>query len=351
MKIALLASVHKQVSSDTLGGTEMLTYYLVEELVKRGHDVTLFATSDSVTSAKLVSVCDSATANEKDGPQNLFLPYQLLLSQKAVEKSQEFDLIHNNYFETFLFSAFSLFCRVPVVHTVHNDFFHFAKLAKAMKYINSDDYYVFVSQFAHDAAGELLHKTYIHNGIDVSLFPFRAEKGDYFVWLGRLTPKKGAKEAIQAAISAGVPLKVAAAIDTKEKQEYFEKEIRPLLSDTIVFEGSLDLDRKMKLLSRAKALLAPISWDEPFGLVLVEAMACGTPVIAYKRGAVSEIIKDGRTGYIVPEGDINGLVERIKMIDTIDREQCRKHVENNFSVEKMVDGYEEIYKKILKEKI
>src|SRR3989344_4356091 len=252
MKIALLASVHKQVSSDTLGGTEMLTYYLVEELVKRGHDVTLFATSDSVTSAKLVSVCDSATANEKDGPQNLFLPYQLLLSQKAVEKSQEFDLIHNNYFETFLFSAFSLFCRVPVVHTVHNDFFHFAK------------------------------------------------------------------------------------------------EMPPLLSDSIVFESALDLDRKMKLLSRAKALLAPISWDEPFGLVLVEAMACGTPVIAYKRGAVSEIIKDGRTGYIVPEGDINGLVERIKMIDTIDREQCRKHVENNFSVEKMVDGYEEIYKKILK---
>ena len=325
----------------------MITYFLVEELVRRGHEVTLFASSDSETSARLVSICDSQTVNLRDGPQELFLPYQLLLSKMIVEQSHQFDLIHDNYFETFLLSSFFPFSHCPIVHTIHNDFFHFKKLKEAMLKIDNQDFYVFISQNAFKAASEVKNKTFIYNGIDIKLFPFDKTPDDYFVWLGRLASKKGAREAIEAALEADVNLRVAAAIDTPAKQEYFDKEIKPLLGAKIKFEGELDFQKKIGLLQKAKALIAPIQWEEPFGLVMVEAMACGTPVVAFNRGAAPEIVRNGETGFVVKEGDIKGLVAAIHKINKIERENCRKYIEENFTIEKMVNAYEELYRKIL----
>lgn len=348
MKIAIAGTIHKPIAIDSLGGTEVLTYYLVEELVKRGHEVTLFAASDSKSSARIVSVCDSLTANMKDGPQELYTIYQLKLSQLLIERSGEFDLIHNHNYETYFFSAFAPLARCPVIHTIHNDFFHFPHLQEALLTVDNQSMYVFVSQNAFRAAQGVTNKTYVHNGIDVSRFPFNDQPQDYILWLGRLAPKKGAKEAILAARQANVSLIVAAAIDSPAKQLFFDNEIKPLLTQKIRVIQDVDFNKKIDLYRGAIALLAPIQWEEPFGLVMVEAMACGTPVVAFNRGAVPEVVKEGSTGFLVKEGDTNGMVTVIGKVGTINRYNCRRHVEENFTVEKMAGKYEVLYNKAVR---
>lgn len=357
MRIAILGTVHKPISKDSTGGTEVFAYHLVEELVQLEQEVTLFATSDSQTSAKLVSVCSSKETSEVAAHQSLFLPYQLLLARKAVVIADQFDIFHNNFFETFLFTAFLPFVNKPVVHTNHHDFFHDQRWKKffSQSSENENDFYVFVSENQRRAADNISRAMVIHNGINHHAFPFNDQPGDYFLWFGRIAKKKGVKDAVLAARKAGVKLIVGGVIDKPIHQRFFDEEVKPLVSDNIkTIIRPIAHDEKVRLYQGAKALLVPISWEEPFGLTMIEAMSCGTPVIGYHRAAVPEIVEDGKTGFVVEPG-VEGLVEAIREIEKLEvdklkemRKNCRKRVEEKFTRRKMAIKYLNLYKKLIK---
>lgn len=350
MRIAVLATIHKPVSQDSTGGTEAFAYNLVEELVRIGQDVTLFATSDSKTSARLVSLCSSEETNEVAAQQSMFLPFQLLLARKAVEMQGQFDIFHNNFFETFLFTAFLPFIAKPVVHTNHHDFFHSERWKNFFKRssVGQKDHYVFVSHNQKASVKDLPNSTVIHNGIDEIAFTFNEKPTDYFLWLGRIAKKKGVKDAVLAARESGNKLIIAGVIDKQMHQEFFDNEIKPLLTDnTRTIIRPISFQEKLALYQNARALLVPIHWEEPFALTMVEAMACGTPVIAYARAATPEIVEDGRTGFLVREGEIDGLVAGMSKIDAIRRQDCRKLVVDKFTRSKMAFRYKRLYRQLV----
>ena len=189
----------------------------------------------------------------------------------------------------------------------------------------------------------------IYNGVNLNRLNFNQKKKNYLIWLGRSSPSKGAREAILAAKKAKTKLILAGRIDKNSVKaiEYFEKEIKPRLSKNIKYIGEINDSQKSRVLGEARALLCPLLWEEPFGLMMVEAMACGTPVIAFDRGSAREVVKQGKTGFIV--SNVNEMVEAIKKIDQIKPNDCRKWVEDNFSVKKMVDNYERLYQRIIKQ--
>lgn len=349
MKIAIGASLHKKVSQLSTGGTEVFAYLLDRELTKRGHQVTVFASRDSRVEGHLQGIGSEEEINKIEQNQRLFYGYQLLESQLLALKQKEFDIIHINYFESFLFTPFSKLIEKPVVYTVHSDLFTSEVWQKLTnETVKNSDKFVFVSKNAHDKAPVLTNKTYIYNGIDTANFPFSKNHKNYLFWLGRVRKKKGIKEAVEAAIKSGENLIVSGVIDNPEEKIFFEKEVEPLIKKNrnIKFIGPVNFSEKVKLYQEAKAFLFPVSWEEPFGLTMIEAMATGTPVIGFARGAVSEIIEDGRTGFVVE--NVDQMVDRIKQINKIDRLHCRQRVEENFSLKKMVDNYEKMYLDIIK---
>ena len=349
MKIAIVGTVHKPIQKNTTGGTEYFTYTLVEELVRLGHHVTLFATSDSQTSAQLVSVCSSEETDERLVLMTYFVAQQLALIQKVIEMSGQFDVIHDSLFETFLSTPLLQLAKKPIIHTIHHDLFHsemwstfFSRLQ-----IQNSEHFVFVSNNQHKAAGSLLPSSVIYNGIDTTMFPFHEKPGDYVLWFGRISPKKGPKEAIIAAQKAGVKLLLAGVIDKPINQQYFDQELKPLFTPNVTpIIEPLPHEKKVSLYQNAKALLVPISWEEPFGLTMIEAMACGTPVIAYSRGAAPEIVIDGKTGYIVKPDDSEEFAKKINEISHINRIECRHQVEEKFTQTRMVEQYVQVYNKL-----
>ena len=255
-------------------------------------------------------------------------------------------------FETFLFSPFVNLIRKPVVHTVHNDFFHFENWQKFFNLAskNTKDVYVFVSYNQQNAIKNLqLNSTVIHNGINISDFQFNPAPKDYFLWFGRISYKKGVKDAVLAAKKAGVKLIIAGVIDKQVHLDFFKNEIVPLLDSNIkTIIRPVNTKEKVDLYKNAKALLMPIHWEEPFGLTMIEAMACGTPVIAYKKAATPEIVIDNKTGYLVEENNIEALSQKMLEIEKINRKLCRERVENHFTSSIMAKKYVALYEKLCK---
>ncbi|MEX2007869.1 MAG: glycosyltransferase family 4 protein [Candidatus Levyibacteriota bacterium] len=372
MRIGIAGILNKPINENAGGGTETFTFGLVEELVKRQNDVTLFATSDSTTSARLESVCSSTQSRgPKEGGVSPLISYHLLQSREILLKSQEFDIVHNNYFDSYLFTPFSNWLSCPLISTVHNDFWQFPNLRSVLEktHRKGKDGLVFVSHKARELAGEPSDSYVIHNGIDFDKYEFNKNGGDSLIWLSRVVKNKGAKEAVEAARRTNKQLVLSGyKIESEKYEAYYDTFIKPYLSPAITDIGGItSLEEKVRFYGNAKAFLFPILWEEPFGLVMLEAMSCGTPVIAYAQGAIPEVIKDGVTGFIVNSSDndrrgdwiikktgIDGLCEAIEKIYAMLEEEykemrnsCRRHVEENFTVEKMVDNYEKLYEEII----
>jgi glycosyltransferase involved in cell wall biosynthesis len=339
MKIAQVAPLHESVPPKTYGGTERVVHYLTEALVQQGHEVTLFASADSCTSAKLHPTVSEALrlAPEKRDP----LPWHMLQIAQVSNIAESFDIIH---FHTD-FCHFPLWrkMRTPQVTTLHGRL----DLPDLKPLFNefSDMPVISIANHQREPLPMAHWTDTVYNGIPVDLYDFQAKGGDYLAFLGRMSPEKGAEAAIEIALRAEMPLKMAAKIDVLD-QEYFETCIRPRLNHPLIeFIGEVDEKGKNELLGGAKALLFPIAWPEPFGLVMIEAMACGTPVIAYRRGSVTEVMIDGMTGYIVESEE--EAVSAIARIDQIDRGTCRSYFEKHFSSDRMARSYVNVYQKLI----
>lgn len=339
MKIAQIILPWISLPPQSYGGTERIVYTLTEELVKRGHDVTLFAAGDSKTSAKLdflFPVSLGLQGNVKSALTTSFNP--LRHTSYAFSKAGEFDIIHSH--AQYLGLPFSSMVKTPTVHTFHR------------VYQGTDDEVGLVTQYKEQNFVSISNSqrdlglnfvATVYNGIPVEDYEFSGKPGDYLFWTGRMLPKKGILESIDIARKFGMKLKIAGVVTDGE---FFEKNINPHIDGVhIEYLGELTQKEMGNLYKGAYATLFPISWREPFGLVMVESMACGTPVVAYRQGAVSEVLEEGKAGFIVET--IDEAVAALQNIPNITRSDCRRRVEEHFSVAKMTDGYERVYQKVL----
>lgn len=373
MKIAIAALLSKKIEAHPMGGTERFTYLLTEGLVKKGHEVRIYCAKGSQTSARQIEICSPEDATGTISNVEVVYPYTILQIKKIISdiRDKKIEILHINFLKSFLASFYADDIAIPIVHTIHRDFFGLPKIFEIYKKIgfHNNEHYVFVSKNAKNSS--LLQKNcdFIYNGINIEEFPFsEGGKSESLLWASRIDPLKGPKESILAVKNLNVGLTLSGNIDRKKYQDYFDQEIKPLLNDHIKYEPGNPYPHILELYQNSKALLFPIQWEEPFGYVMVESMACGTPVIAYARGSVPEIIKDGVTGFIVnssPQdirGDwiikstgIEGLKEAIKRIigmPTIEylkmRKASRQHVETNFTINNTIGNYEKFYQNLLK---
>ena len=334
MRIAVLSPVSWRTPPRHYGPWESVVSLLTEQLVHMGLDVTLFATGDSQTNGKLVSPCPRPYSEDPSVHPKVA---ECLHISEVFERSADFDLIHNNF--DFLPLTYSGLVDTPVVTTIHG--FSSPSIIPVYRKYNARGHYVSISD--SDRSPELDYIATIHHGIDVAQFPFSGAEGKYLLFFGRIHPHKGVREAIQVAQSARIKLVIAGII---QDQDYFATEVKPHIDDTSVeYLGSVGPDQRADVLGSAIALLHLISFDEPFGLSMVESMACGTPVIAFARGSIPEVIRHGETGYIVD--DIDAATNAVASISSIDRSICRADVEKRFSSARMAREYVDVYQKIL----
>jgi glycosyltransferase involved in cell wall biosynthesis len=340
MRIAQVAPLQERVPPALYGGTERVVAHLTDELIRRGHAVTLFASGDSRTRARLRAPIATALRLDPAGPDGV-APHLLELAL-AFERAAEFDVIHCHV--DYLAFPFARLVRTPTVHTLHGrlDLPHLIPLYRHFRDVPvvsiSDAQRAPLRHLRPNWAGT------VHHGIPLSAYPFLPRAGRYLAFLGRISPEKRVDLAIATARRVGLRLKIAAKVDAADRL-YFEREIRPLLGDPLVeFVGEIGDDAKPAFLGEALALLFPVDWPEPFGLVMIEALACGTPVIARGCGSVPEVIASGRTGFVVDT--LDELVEAVKRVGNIDRAACRRHVAERFTVERMTDDYEAIYRRL-----
>ncbi len=354
LKIAQVAPLWENIPPEKYGGTERVVFNLTEGLIKRNISVTLFACGASKTSAELVSVYPRPLF--RDGIPWTNIMYPLLNITEAFDRQKEFDIIHIHLNKSSDYLALPLFNLIKgkTVFTLHFPYPSTQKridrclVLQKYKHLN----YISISNSQRLGGENMNWIANVYNGININLYTFNAYPKDYFVWLGKYNPDKGVKEAILAAKKAGVKLLLAGKVDNLESEDgfYYKKEIKPLIDRKQVIEvGEVDESKKNELLGMAKGFLNPIQWNEPFGLVMTESMATGTPVISFCRGAAQEIIEDGKTGFLVDT--VEEMVDRIHKIETINRWKCRKRVERFFSSDTMTDGYINVYSKVLKSKI
>ena len=334
MRIAVLSPISWRTPPLHYGPWESVVSLLTEELVHMGIDVTLFATGDSRTSGKLVAVCPHPYSEDDSVDPKVA---ECLHISEIFERADKFDLIHNNF--DFLPLTYSGLVGTPVLTTIHG--FSSPKIIPVYKKYNDRGHYVAISE--SDKSPELDYVATIHHGIDIAQFPFSGAEGEYLLFFGRIHPHKGVYEAIQVAQHAGIKLVIAGII---QDQDYFSSKVEPHIDGvTVEYLGSVGPEQRPDVLGHALALLHLISFDEPFGLSLVESMACGTPVIAFRRGSMPEIIRDGETGYIVE--NIEGAINAVAAIKSIDRAQCRADVEQRFTSARMARDYVRVYQEIL----
>ncbi len=341
MRIAQIAPLYESVPPRLYGGTERVVSWLTEELVRRGHDVTLFATGDSQTAARLVAPYPRGLRLDPSLPDAV-APHVIELAQ-AFERAAEFDILHCHV--DYLAFPFGRLVRTPALHTLHGrlDLRHlmqvFAQFPEAPLISISD------SQRAPLAALGLNWLATVRHGLPVGEIAWRpSPRGGYLAFLGRMSREKRPDLAIEVAKSVGLPLRIAAKVDESDRP-YFDREIRGLLNHPLVeFVGELDDRQKWAFLGDALCLLFPIDWPEPFGLAMIEALACGTPVVARPCGAVPEIVRDGEVGFLGET--VEQLAAAVKRIDVIDRAHCRRYAEERFSVRAMTDDYEDVYRRL-----
>jgi len=362
MRVLIVSTLKRKIAPDFYASRSRVIFQLAKGLASRRHQVSLLGTADSfIPGVKIIPVIEKGWV---DLPvvENEFLRQiatLIQLSQKIIEIQDDFDIIHNHVYPDFFPSIFEDKLKIPMVTTLHAlyDYYMDDLLStfKKTKFISLSNAYAKLYKKAK------IYKT-VYNGVDTDLYAFQEKKGDYLFWLARL-PKaknkdgsfmdpKGVRWAIKLAQETGEKLFISAPV---EDQEFFEKDVKPYLNDKIQFIGqptteqSVPLKKIIKLFQHAKAFLMTINQQEPFGLVMAEAGSCGTPVIGFDRGAIPEVVVNGKSGFIVPyQEGVEGLKKALAKITTIKPADCRKHIIDNFSIEKMVKNYEQTYFEILK---
>ena len=342
MRIAQIAPLTEAVPPKLYGGSERVVSWLTEELVRLGHDVTLFASGDSVTTAKLEAMWPLAL--RLDGSVRDPNALHMTMLEQVYRRAGEFDLLHFHLD----YYPFSLFQRqsTPFITTLHGrlDLPEHQPMFTAFSKIPV----VSISDAQRRPVPQARWIRTVHHGLPETLLAPRPIPPAYLAFLGRISPEKGLPRAIRIARRCGITLKIAAKVDTADR-DYFEDEIRPLLSQPgLEFIGEISDAEKPEFLSGAVALLVPIEWPEPFGLVMIEAMACGTPVIAFNRGSVPEIIEDGLTGFIVE--DETSAVGALHRLDELSRPAIRRRFETRFTAHRMATDYLDVYRSLIREK-
>ena len=333
MKIAVLAPICWRTPPRHYGPWEQVASNIAEGLVLRGLDVTLFATGDSLTRAKLEYICERPYEEDKTLDPKV---WECLHIAHLMECADEFDIIHNNY--DFLPLTYSRLITTPMVTTIHG--FSSPHIIPVFKEYNDHNYFVSISNA--DRCPELEYIATVYNGINVADFTLREAVGEYLLYFGRIHPDKGTHEAIQIAKRFKMRLIISGFI---QDQRYYEEKVGPFLNDEIVYVGNSGPEKRDTLLGNAYALLHPISFDEPFGLSVAESMLCGTPVVAFNKGSMPELIVQEKTGFLVDT--VDEAAYALKDVRQIDRTYCRRWAEKNFSQEEMVDDYIEVYRKIV----
>ncbi len=344
MKIALLAPGEESVPPTKYGGTELVVSNLAETLVANGHEVYLLATGDSQTKAKLIPTFFEAIRKYPgaENPQEREA-MKLMGLGRAIAELQKLnvDIVHNHIGWRYL--PFANLYKAPTVTTLHGPLD--VKYQQVVYGAYKDSNYVSISDSQREPFPDLNFAGTVYNGIQVEKFEYEENPGEYLAFLGRMSPEKGPIDAIKIAKAAGKKLIMAAKVDSVDIA-YFTKEVKPLIDGKqIKFIGEVDHAGKVKLLKNALALVAPINWREPFGLFLVEAMACGTPVLTRPMGAAPELVIDEKTGFVRKTN--RELIAAVKRLSTISRAACRKQVEENFSASKMTQGYEQVYRSLI----
>ena len=341
MRIAMLAPLREAIPQLHYGGTERVVALLTEELVRRGHPVTLFASGDSHTSAKLVPCCERGL--RLDPGVTDYVAYAMTQLNACYRRAEEFDLIHN-HIHYFAFPLADI-SPTPTLTTTHGrlDLPEVRRVYEAFAALP-------LVAISHDQRTYLLDANWVaivYNAVDLDHFRFRSDPGDYLIFLGHISPEKRVDRAIELARDVGMRLLIAAKVDPVD-QEYFDLAIAPLSRvhpSLIEFVGEVNESAKDALLGGAYAFLFPIDWPEPFGLAMTEAMATGTPVVAFRAGSVPEVVVDGVTEFVADT--LHDMAEAIPRVRDLDRRACRTHVERHFSPSAMAEGYEGAYEALL----
>ena len=333
MRIAMLSPIAWRTPPRHYGPWESVVSLLTEGLVAKGVEVTLFATADSRTKGTLHAVCQCGYEENRNIEPKV---WEYLHISELFERADEYDLIHNHF--DFAPLTYSGLVTTPVLTTIHG--FSSPRILPVYEKYNGKTFYVSISEA--DRSPKLNYAATIHHGIELNDFTFDSDPEDYLLFFGRIHPDKGAKEAIAIARASGRKLIMAGII---QDESYYEFEVEPHLGGDVEYVGSVGPEQRNTLLGKAYALLHPINFNEPFGLSIVEAMSCGTPVIAFNRGSMPELIRPGLNGFLV--ANVGEAVDAVKEISRIDRAACRKFVEENFSTARMVDDYIKVYEQII----
>jgi len=339
MRIAQVAPLYESVPPKYYGGTERVVSYLTEELVRQGHDVTLFASGDSETKAHLVAACRRSLRMDKHCVDRL--AHHMLMLENVVQRAAEFDIVH--FHTDYLHFPLSRREQITHVTTLHGrldlpDLVPLYQEFREMPVIS-------ISNGQREPLPWANWQATVYHGLPADMYQFRDKTGTYLAFLGRVSPEKRVDRAIEIAKQVGIPLKLAAKVDRVDK-DYFETVVEPLLRHPFVeFVGEIGEGEKEEFLSNAYALLFPIDWPEPFGLVIIEAMACGTPVIAYRGGAVPEVMEEGHTGFIV-EG-LEDAVDAVRRVPELSRKRCREVFEKRFTAARMAHDYLQVYERLI----
>jgi glycosyltransferase involved in cell wall biosynthesis len=339
MRIAQIAPLYESVPPKLYGGTERVVSYLTEELVRQGHDVTLFASGDSVTSARLESACKEALRLSRTCLDPL--AHHMILLDKVLQSADDFDILH--FHTDYAHFPATRNLQLPTVTTLHGRL-DLPDLVPLYRQFGRQPL-VSISQAQREPLGRVNWVGNVYHGLPINLYRPRHNHGDYLAFLGRISPEKRPDRAIRIAQAAGMPLKIAAKIDDVDR-EYFENTIQPLLNHPgVEFVGEINEAQKNEFLGNALAYLFPIDWPEPFGLTMIEAMACGTPTIAFRCGSVPEVIENGLTGFIVENED--DAVKAVKKVGVLNRAKCRATFERKFTVCRMAKHYLSIYESLV----
>lgn len=348
-KIGVIVPPFKTVPAKSQAGIEKIAYSMIEGLVKRGYQITLFGTGKCKTSANFVQIFKKTVTERKkefdpayiesSRPLRIEAAFIAKVMKEIINREGEFDIIFNHARAGYLLLPLTHFIKTPIVNILHMP--TFAEVASVLSDYKNPNV-ITISNSQRKGFPDINYLGTIYNGIDLKKFKFNKTPKDYFLFIGALGEHKNPKDAILAAKKAGVKLILAGG---KKREPYFSKQVEPLIDGKqIKYIGEISGKKLTDIYKNAKAMLFPIKWQEPFGLVMIESMACGTPVIGYPNGAVAEVIEDKKTGFVVK--NVSEMASAIKKIERIKRKSCRERVEKYFSTEKMVNDYEKIIRKI-----